>query len=73
MKRKEQMQNFKNKSEKELANMLEKNYKQLQSLRFLASFGKQKDLKKARMIRKEIARIWTILGEKYIANSPAGG
>lgn len=63
MKRKAQLEDLRGKSIKELTAQLQKNYKLLHQSRFLSSFGKEKDFKKARQLRKDIARIWTVLGQ----------
>ncbi|PIP21585.1 MAG: 50S ribosomal protein L29 [Candidatus Nealsonbacteria bacterium CG23_combo_of_CG06-09_8_20_14_all_40_13] len=67
MKRKAEIAELRAKNIKDLTARIEKNYKELHFLRFSSSVGKQKDLKKARELRKSIARIWSILGETILA------
>ena len=51
---------FKQKSNKELQLLLRKNREKLRSLRFDLSFGKVKNVRQIRAIKKDIARILTI-------------
>ncbi len=53
---------FKQKSNKELQTILEKNREKLRSLRFDLSFGKVKNVRQVRVVKKDIARILTIKG-----------
>lgn len=54
---------FREKSEKELEKILSEKRKKLQEVRFNLSSGRVKNTKEARNLRKEIARILTILKE----------
>ncbi len=49
---------------KGLGNMLLKNRKKLEELRFALSSGKVKNIREIRAIKRDIARIHTILKEK---------
>lgn len=55
---------LKNKSEKDLQEMLSENREELRSLRFEASENQLKNVKKIYKIRKDIARILTFINSK---------
>ncbi len=54
---------IKQKSEEELKNILSKKRKDLQEVRFNISSGRVKNIKELRNLKKDIARILTILNE----------
>ncbi len=54
------------KSQAELQKLLEDSRERLRQLRFDLAAGKVKNVREIRMIKKEIARILTILKEKII-------
>lgn len=64
MKVKERLKNLRDKSNKELIAELNKSYEELRKTRFKASLGELKDVTKIKKIKKDIARILTILSEK---------
>lgn len=51
-------------SEVELEKLVKKNQEALRDLRFKAASGQLKTVREIRRVRKEIARIHTILGQK---------
>ena len=53
-------------AKKELEEMLLKNRKKLDELRFALSSGKVKNIREIRAIKRDIARINTIIGERGI-------
>jgi len=54
------------KSEKELKELLKENYKKLEELKFNKTLGKLKNPRIIRDLKKDIARILTILNERKI-------
>lgn len=52
------------KSEEELNQLLSESQKKLRELRFNLASGKVKNIRTIRVLKKDIARILTILGEK---------
>jgi len=54
---------IKQKPENELRKMLEENRKKLQELHFDLASGKVKNVREIRMIKKDIARILTIINK----------
>ncbi|OHA18154.1 MAG: 50S ribosomal protein L29 [Candidatus Taylorbacteria bacterium RIFCSPHIGHO2_01_FULL_46_22b] len=54
---------LKQKNEKELGQLLEEKRQQLWNFRFGASGGKTRNVKEGRTLRREIARILTILAD----------
>ncbi len=62
--RKMKTQELRLKSKEELAELLRENRKKFDEERFLAREGKAKNVKSLKLIRKDIARILTLLGEK---------
>lgn len=57
------------KSEKELQTMLSEKREKLRSLKFDLSSGKVKNVKEIRGIKKDIARIMTIINSKHQTSS----
>jgi len=55
---------FKQKSKKELQRLLQNNQDKLRQLRFDLTSGKVKNVREIRQIKKDIARILTILCQK---------
>ncbi|MEA3295638.1 MAG: 50S ribosomal protein L29 [Patescibacteria group bacterium] len=55
---------FRQKSNKELETLLRKNRENLRAMRFDLSFGKLKNVRQIRVIKKNIARILTIKDKK---------
>lgn len=55
---------IKGKPEKELKRMLQEKQEKLRALRFDLSSGKIKNIREIRMVKKNIARIMTILNKK---------
>ena len=55
---------FKQKSKKELQKLLQNNRDKLRQLRFDLASGKVKNVREIRQIKKDIARILTILCQK---------
>lgn len=55
---------FKQKSEKELKRLLQNNQDKLRQLRFDLTSGKVKNVREIRQIKKDIARILTMLCQK---------
>ncbi len=55
---------IKQKPENELRKMLKENRERLQQLRFDLASGKIKNVKKIRQIKKDIARILTLMNNK---------
>ena len=55
---------LKQKSEKELQRLLQEDREKLRQLRFDLSAGKVKNVREIRKIKKDIARIMTVLGSK---------
>ena len=64
MKAKENLKQFRGKNVKDLSEEMKKQYKKLYEYRFDATFRKNKNIKAIKNIRKNIARIWSVLGEK---------
>jgi len=67
MKKTQEIQELREKDKKELFLKLQESQKKLQELKFGASFRKLKNYHEITKVRKRIARIWTILTEKTIA------
>ncbi len=57
-------QELRQKSKNDLMELLMEYRKKLETERFLAREGKVKNVKNLKLIRKDIARILTLLGEK---------
>ena len=57
------MEDLANKSKKELSELLNKKRHELMEFRFLVKQGQVKDNKKGREIKKDIARILTLLNK----------
>ncbi len=55
---------IKQKSEKELKRMLREKQEKLRGLRFDLSSGKIKNIREVRMVKKDIARLMTIINKK---------
>jgi len=55
---------LKTKSDKELRKILEDNAEKLQKLRFDLSFNRLKDISSIKKVKREIARIKTLLNKK---------
>lgn len=61
---KEELKELKAKTSKELLNELKKNYEDLRNLRFQAKMRELKDMSKIQKVKKNVARILTVLREK---------
>jgi|GEM_PF-5030828 len=72
MKIKEQLQEFKQKAEKELLESLNQSYEELRRLRFQVRLGELKDVSVIKKQKRRIALILTVLREK-INIQEAGG
>jgi ribosomal protein L29 len=72
MKIKEQLREFKQKTEKELLEILNQSYEELRRLRFQLRLGELKDVSAIKKQKRKIARILTVLREK-INLQEAGG
>jgi len=57
------MEDFKNKTENELKHMLKEKQEALRVFRFAMSGSKTKNLKEGMFLRKDIARIMTVLNK----------
>ncbi len=57
-------QDFRNKSEEELHSLLRQKREALRQLRFDLVAGKVKNLREIRAVKKDIARILTVINEK---------
>lgn len=64
MKAKEQYKDLKIKSEAELSKLLISSREKLRDLRFKVSQSQLKNIREVRQIRKKIAQIMTLLGQK---------
>lgn len=69
MKTKEQLKTLRKKDVKKLYQMLNEEYKSLHKYRFATKFRNLKNIQKIKTTKKNIARIYTILGEKLNTNS----
>jgi ribosomal protein L29 len=60
------------KDQKSLEAEIAKRYRDLRTARFEIGFGTFTNLKKLRTARKELAQLWTVLGEKMIKEQDNG-
>ncbi len=60
-------------SAQELAGRLDESRKELFNLRFQAATGQLKDLQRMREVRKDMARVMTVLRERELATGSAEG
>jgi len=65
MKSKEELKELRGKSSKELLQVLKNNYEEMRKLRFQAKLGELKDINKIKKTKKKIARLLTVLREKF--------
>jgi len=65
MQSKEELKELRGKSSKELLAVLKNNYEELRKLRFQVKIGELKDFNKIKNTKKKIARLLTILREKF--------
>lgn len=66
MKVKKELQEYREKENSALFGELKELNTKLTQLQFKASFKKLKNYQEIKMLRKKIARIWTVLGEKTL-------
>lgn len=66
MKNKEIVKQIRSKNITDLTRDLDKEYIKLRDLKFSRSFRKLKDTRSISKTKKNIARIWTIIGQKAI-------
>ncbi|MCL5795434.1 MAG: 50S ribosomal protein L29 [Patescibacteria group bacterium] len=64
MKAKDQLKQLRGSSVKNLISDLKKHHDKLRLIYFNVKFRKQKNNKEAKAIKRQIARIWTIINEK---------
>lgn len=64
MKSKEQLKQLNDKSLKDLTKELDESYKKLRELKFSKTFRKLKNTSLIKQARTNIARIWTVIGNK---------
>lgn len=61
--KKKELQEIRKKSQKDILSLVEKNKKELFKIMFDIKTGKEKNIKKAKNLRKEIAKLLTISKE----------
>lgn len=66
MKKSNELQELRTKNNKDLILQLKNSEKKLFELRFGASFKKIKNIHEVTKLRKDVARIWTVLTEKSL-------